>query len=250
MKLLRFRFQDETKFGVIEGNEVVVLEEDFLLSIKKSSSRVSFDEIELLSPVSPSKFICVGLNYIDHANEMKEKLPDEPVLFLKPSTAINHPNYPIYYPPQTKELHYEAELAVVIGKTAKNVMIEDAKNYILGYTCGNDVTARDLQRKDIQWTRSKSFDSFAPIGPWIETEIDPSSLDIKLLLNDEIKQRSNTSNLIFKPDFLVSFISSIMTLLPGDVIMTGTPSGVGPMKVGDSVSVVIENIGTLTNKIE
>jgi 2-keto-4-pentenoate hydratase/2-oxohepta-3-ene-1,7-dioic acid hydratase in catechol pathway len=180
---------------------------------------------------------------------MKEALPTEPVLFIKPSTAVNHPDYPISYPPQTKDLHYEAELVIVIGKTAKNVEIKNAEKYILGYTCGNDVTARDLQRKDIQWTRAKSFDSFAPIGPWIETDIDPVSLEIKLILNGEIKQKSNTSNLIFKPDFLVSFISSVMTLLPGDVIMTGTPSGVGPMKVGDNVSVVIENIGTLSNRI-
>jgi len=249
MKLAKFFHNKEIKFGVVEGNEITLLEENFLNSIKKSSLKLSLSEIELLSPVSPSKFVCVGLNYGDHANEMKETLPTEPVLFLKPSTAVNHPDYPISYPPQTKELHYEAELVVVIGKTAKNVKIEDAKNYILGYTCGNDVTARDLQRKDVQWTRAKSFDSFAPIGPWIETEINPNSLDIKLLLNGEIKQKSNTSNLIFKPDFLVSFISSIMTLLPEDVIMTGTPSGVGPMKVGDDVNVVIENIGTLTNRI-
>ncbi|AEE14656.1 5-carboxymethyl-2-hydroxymuconateDelta-isomerase [Thermodesulfobium narugense DSM 14796] len=249
MKLLRFKHHNETKFGILEGNEVIILEENFLNSIKKGSTKISLNEVELLSPVLPSKFVCVGLNYMDHANEMKESLPSEPVLFLKPSTAVNHPEHPIFYPKQTKELHYEAELVVVIGKLAKDIKIEEAKDYILGYTCGNDVTARDLQRKDVQWTRSKSFDSFAPIGPWIETEIDPNSLNIKLILNDEIKQESNTSNLIFKPDFLVSFISSVMTLLPGDVIMTGTPSGVGAMKVGDKVSVVIENIGTLTNKV-
>ncbi|AWB10184.1 2-keto-4-pentenoate hydratase/2-oxohepta-3-ene-1,7-dioic acid hydratase (catechol pathway) [Thermodesulfobium acidiphilum] len=249
MKLLRFKHNNEIKFGIMERNEIVTLEENFLNSVKKTSIRLSLNEVELLSPVLPSKFVCVGLNYMDHANEMKEPLPSEPVLFLKPSTSVNHPEYPIFYPKQTKELHYEAELVVVIGKPAKDVKIEEANNYILGYTCGNDVTARDLQRKDVQWTRSKSFDSFAPIGPWIETEIDPNSLYIKLILNNEIKQRSNTSNLIFKPNFLVSFISSVMTLLPGDVIMTGTPSGVGPMKAGDEVSVVIENIGTLTNKV-
>ncbi|PMP85486.1 MAG: hypothetical protein C0174_04255 [Thermodesulfobium narugense] len=249
MKLLRFKHNNEIKFGIMERNEIVTLEENFLNSVKKTSIRLSLNEVELLSPVLPSKFVCVGLNYMDHANEMKESLPSEPVLFLKPSTSVNHPEYPIFYPKQTKELHYEAELVVVIGKPAKDVKIEEANNYILGYTCGNDVTARDLQRKDVQWTRSKSFDSFAPIGPWIETEIDPNSLYIKLILNNEIKQRSNTSNLIFKPNFLVSFISSVMTLLPGDVIMTGTPSGVGPMKAGDEVSVVIENIGTLTNKV-
>ena len=191
-----------------------------------------------MMPFSPSKIICVGLNYYDHAKELGMEIPKYPVLFLKPPTAVIGDGDKIIYPAQTSNLHYEAELAIVI--------LEDRS---LGYTCANDVTARDLQKIDGQWTRAKSFNTFCPLGPKIVSGIDSDNLNIKLYLNGEIKQNSNTSQMIFKPLYLVKFISEIMTLLPGDVILTGTPPGVGPMDRGDEVVVEIEGIGRLTNKV-
>lgn len=199
--------------------------------------------------IKPSKIICVGLNYRDHAAELKMALPDHPIIFMKPPTTVIYNNQSIVYPSQTKELHYEAELGVVIKDRIKNIKPEEALSHILGFTCGNDVTARDLQRIDGQWTRAKSFDTFCPLGPEVVKEIDPDNLDIKLYLNGELKQSSNTANMIFKVDYLVSFISQVMTLEPEDVILTGTPPGVGPMQVGDEVVVEIEGIGRLSNKI-
>lgn len=199
---------------------------------------------------NPSKIICVGLNYLDHAKEMKEPLPENPIIFLKPPSAIIQDGDAIIYPNQTFNLHYEAELAIVIKDKIHNIPINEAFEHILGFTCANDVTARDLQKKDGQWTRGKGFDTFCPVGPNIVSGIDPNDLAIKLYLNGELKQNSRTSNLIFKPDYLVSFISQVMTLLPGDIILTGTPSGIGPMKIGDTVVVEIEKIGKLTNIVK
>ncbi len=199
--------------------------------------------------LKPSKIIAVGLNYRDHAAEMKEKLPETPILFLKPPSAVIFNNEAIVYPAQTKELHYEAELAVVIKDRVKSISEAEAPKHILGFTCANDVTARDLQRRDGQWTRSKSFDTFCPLGPEIVSGISPDNLNIHLYLNGQKKQSSNTSNLIFKVNYLVAFISQVMTLLPEDVILTGTPAGIGPMQVGDEVRVEIEGIGSLVNKI-
>jgi len=200
--------------------------------------------------IRPSKIVCVGLNYKDHAKELKMELPAHPIIFLKPPSSLIFHGEPIIYPPQTKELHFEAELAVVIKDRTKNITAEEASRHILGFTCGNDVTARDLQRIDGQWTRSKSFDTFCALGPEIVPGIDPGALDIKLYLNGEVKQSSNTSNMIFDVDHLVSFISQIMTLEPEDVIMTGTPPGVGPMGKGDRVMVEIEKIGKLENTVK
>ncbi|MFH0948289.1 MAG: fumarylacetoacetate hydrolase family protein [Elusimicrobiota bacterium] len=201
----------------------------------------------------PSKIICVGLNYIDHAKELgmnSLRRTDEPIIFLKPPSAIIFNNEKIKYPNSSKQVDYEAELAIVIGKKCKNVSEKDAKKYILGYTCLNDVTARDLQKKDGQWTRAKSFDTFCPLGPHIISGIaNPNNLKIELYLNGELKQSSNTKNLIFKVEKLVSFISKIMTLEKYDVIATGTPVGVGPVQIGDKIEVKIEKIGTLTNWI-
>jgi 2-keto-4-pentenoate hydratase/2-oxohepta-3-ene-1,7-dioic acid hydratase in catechol pathway len=192
----------------------------------------------------------VGLNYRDHAAEVRLPVPEEPILFLKPPSSVIGPGEPILLPPQSDRVDYEAELAVVIGKVARNVPMERAGDYVFGYTCLNDVTARDLQKKDGQWTRSKSFDTFCPIGPWVETEVDPSDLPIELYLNGECRQRSRTSELIFGPLFLVEFVSKVMTLQPGDIIATGTTSGIGPMKVGDKVEVRIDGIGSLINPVQ
>jgi len=202
-----------------------------------------------LVKLKPSKIVAVGLNYRDHAAEMKEALPQTPILFLKPPSAVIYNNEAIVYPAMTKELHYEAELAVVIKDKIRNISAAEAPEHILGYTCANDVTARDLQRRDGQWTRAKSFDTFCPLGPEIVSGISPDNLAIDLYLNGERKQSSNTSNLIFKVDFLVAFISQVMTLMPEDVILTGTPAGIGPMQVGDEVRVEIAGIGSLVNKI-
>jgi len=197
----------------------------------------------------PSKIICVGLNYRDHAKELNMPIPGYPILFMKPPSALAYNNEPIVYPPQTKELHYEAELAIVIKDRIKNVKKEEALKHVKGFACGNDVTARDLQRLDGQWTRAKSFDTFCPVGPKVIKDVDPDKLEIKLLLNGEVKQSANTSNMIFKADHLVSFISQVMTLEADDLILTGTPPGVGPMQVGDVVEVEIEGIGRLSNKV-
>lgn len=205
--------------------------------------------MRILSPVQPSKIILVGLNYRDHARELHLVIPKEPVIFLKPPTAVIANAENIIYPLGVKRLDYEAELALVIKKKARNIPAERVKNYILGYTCLNDVTARDLQKKDGQWTRAKSFDTFCPIGPWIETKLDPSNLRIKCRLNNKLKQDSSTANFIFPVEHLVSYISRIMTLFPGDIISTGTPVGVGPMLPGDRVEVEIEGIGKLFNQV-
>ncbi len=249
MKIVRYVEGDVAKSGVIEGDTIREMDGDPFGHFHLTSRIKKMREVKLLSPCLPSKIVALGLNYRDHAEEAKAKLPDEPLLFLKPATSVIGPGDPIVYPKMSKQVDFEAELGVVIGKTAKAVPEEKAAEYILGYTCVNDVTARDLQSKDKQWTRSKGFDTFAPIGPWIVTDIDPHGLEISSYLNGERRQHSNTKNLIFGPQQLVSFISHIMTLLPGDVIATGTPSGIGPMAIGDRIDVVIEGIGTLSNGV-
>ena len=197
----------------------------------------------------PTKIIAIGLNYLDHAREFNMELPAYPLIFMKPPTAVIGNAETIIYPPQTKELHYEGELAIVIGKKTRNVTVENAEHYIAGYTCANDITARDLQRMDGQWTRSKSFDTFCPLGPKIAKNIDPTNLAIATRVNGITKQKSNTNQMIFNVFQLVSFISGIMTLMPGDIIITGTPSGVGELQAGDTVEVEIEEIGILKNTV-
>jgi 2-keto-4-pentenoate hydratase/2-oxohepta-3-ene-1,7-dioic acid hydratase in catechol pathway len=243
MKLVRFFHNDIIQSGVLDGDQITV-------DMPGSSQEIiSLHEVKLTCPVVPSKIVCVGLNYTDHAIELGMDIPDEPIIFLKPPTCLIGPGEDIVYPSSSQRVDYEAELGIVIGKTAKNVSKNEAGNYILGYTCVNDVTARDLQRKDGQWTRAKSFDTFAPIGPWVETDLDPNDVNIKLYLNDVVKQESRTSGFIFRVSELISFISNIMTLLPGDVITTGTPSGVGAMQRGDMVTVEIEGVGKLQNQV-
>jgi len=236
---------------MIEGEKVRLLDGAFLNpNSKPTSTLFSLDEVTLLAPVEPSKVICVGLNYALHAKELNHTLPEDPVIFMKPQTTVIGPDAEIIYPKISQRVDYEAELAVVIGKTIKDVTEIEAAEAIFGYTCANDVTARDLQKKDGQWTRGKSFDTFCPIGPWVVTDIDPSHIDIQLLLNGEIKQSSNTQYFISPVPKLVSFMSQVMTLYPGDVVLTGTPEGVGPMQPGDEVIVRIQTIGELRNTIK
>jgi 2-keto-4-pentenoate hydratase/2-oxohepta-3-ene-1,7-dioic acid hydratase in catechol pathway len=249
MRIVRFSYKDRIAFGVLEEETISVLRYTPFSKIILSGEKIPFNKVRLLSPSQPSKLILVGLNYRDHARELEMKIPQEPVIFLKPPTTVIGHNNTIIYPQGVTRLDYEAELALVIKKQAKNILPAKASQYILGYTCLNDVTCRDLQKKDGQWTRAKSFDTFCPIGPWVETDCDPGSLLITLRLNKVSKQNSSTRNFIFPVEKLVSFISGIMTLYPGDIISTGTPAGVGPMKPGDKVEVEIEGIGTLANTV-
>ena len=247
MKIVRYRFKEAIGHGLLEGEEIQEIQGDVFGEFRVGARIGGLKEVELLAPCLPGKIVAVGLNYRDHAEELKENIPDEPLLFLKPRTAVIGPGEKIIYPRMSSRVDYEGELGVVIAKISRDVPLESARDHILGYVCFNDVTARDLQRKDSQWTRAKGFDTFAPLGPWIITDLNPHHLKLETFLNGELKQSSNTENLIFTCDRLVSFISQIMTLMPGDLIATGTPSGIGPMKVGDRVDVVIEGIGTLTN---
>lgn len=249
MRIIRFLHNHFPKWGVIEKGRIGVLEISPLKEMTFSKERLLLKEVTLLPPAQPGKIVLAGLNYKDHAEELNMPLPKNPVIFLKPPTSIIGPNQAIIYPQGVERLDYEAELAVVINKKAKDVEEESALDYVLGFTCLNDVTARDIQKKEGQWTRAKSFDTFCPIGPWIETELNPNNTQIKCYLNGELKQHSSTKGFIFSVERLLSFISKNMTLLPGDIISTGTPKGIGPMHPGDTVRVEIEGIGSLENYI-
>jgi 2-keto-4-pentenoate hydratase/2-oxohepta-3-ene-1,7-dioic acid hydratase in catechol pathway len=250
MKYVRFKSQEVISFGVVEDSSVYRIEGDIFGEFKVTKERFELSDIKLLAPCTPSKIVAVGINYSEHATEMKHELPEDPVLFIKPPTAIIGPEDKIIMPGMSKRVDYEAELGLVIGKQAKNIKPDEAFQYVLGATCFNDVTARDLQKKDGQWTRAKSFDTFAPMGPFIVTGVDYNNIDIELVLNGETKQKSNTSYFITRAHEIVSYISQIMTLNPGDVIATGTPSGVGPLSKGDVVEVRLQGVGILKNYVE
>lgn len=249
MRLVRFRFGDRIATGVLEQGVIRVLEGTFFESPVPTGKEVPLDDVRLLAPVLPSKVIGIGLNYASHAAEFGgRELPAEPLMFFKPSTAVSGPGDPIPLHASSQRVDYEGELAVVIGRLARRVADPDqAERAILGYTCANDVTLRDLQKSDDQWTRAKGFDSSAPLGPWIETALAPNDLSIETRVNGEVKQSQRTSDLVFSPVTLISYITQFITLLPGDVIMTGTPAGVGPLTPGDRVEVEIEGIGILEN---
>jgi len=249
MKLIRFKAEDEIKYGILEENKVKEIKGDIFEDYQVVDKSYQLLDLELLAPCEPSKIICVGLNYKDHAEEMGEQLPEEPVIFMKPATAVSNPNQKVKYPKMSKQVDYEAELAIVIKDEIKDLSPAEVEEHILGYTCFNDITARDLQSRDGQWIRAKSFDGFAPLGPVIATELAANNLGIQLIHNGEIKQDSNTNQMIFSLKELVSFISQVMTLKPGDVIATGTPPGVGSVEIGDKLEVKIEGIGSLINEI-
>ncbi|MDP2688958.1 MAG: fumarylacetoacetate hydrolase family protein [Deltaproteobacteria bacterium] len=256
MKICRFTAGNggAVHWGVIEGGFVFEIDKDpfsvpSLNDIKKGE-RWEAGGVRLLAPVVPSKIVAIGLNYRAHAAEFNKNLPEEPMLFMKPSTAVIGPEDRIIYPSHmSRRVDYEGELGVVIGRTAKDVPVDMAASFILGYTCFNDVTARDLQGKDIQYTRAKGFDTFACVGPCVETGLNPLDARIETYLDGEKRQDTSTSDMIFNVFELVSFVSHVMTLLPGDIITTGTPSGVGKMKPGNTVEVRIEGIGTLRNTV-
>jgi 2-keto-4-pentenoate hydratase/2-oxohepta-3-ene-1,7-dioic acid hydratase in catechol pathway len=249
VKLVRFRDDVRIRTGVVEGDIIRVLSGTFFENPVPSGGEVPASEVRLLAPVIPSKVVAVGRNYVAHAQELGNEVPEEPLIFLKPSTSVIGPGDPIPLPPESRRVDHEAELVVVIGRLCRRVTEEDASKYVLGYTCGNDVTARDLQEKDGQWTRAKGFDGFCPLGPWVESELDPSDLQVACRVNGEVRQSGRTSAMAFAPPALVSYISQVMTLLPGDVILTGTPAGIGPLSDGDDVEVEVEGIGVLSNTV-
>ncbi|MEU8274685.1 fumarylacetoacetate hydrolase family protein [Microbispora bryophytorum] len=252
MRIARFSMGDQVAFGMVEeGGQVIArIGGHPFHGVELTGERVPVAEVRLVAPMLPSKIIAIGKNYADHAREMGGEPPAEPVVFLKPSTTVIGPSETIAYPGKLSErVDYEGELAVVIGRLCRDVPAERAGEVVFGYTCANDVTARDLQARDGQWARAKGFDTFCPLGPWIETELDPADLAITTTLNGEVRQSARTSLLLHDVPALIAYVSAVMTLLPGDVILTGTPAGVGPMSVGDEVGVSIEGIGTLTNRV-
>jgi 2-keto-4-pentenoate hydratase/2-oxohepta-3-ene-1,7-dioic acid hydratase in catechol pathway len=247
---VRFQVQGRTASGILHGAEVSELEGDFYGPLKTRSTKYDLASVKLLAPCGPSKIIAVGLNYRDHARELELPVPETPVIFLKPPTSVVGPGDSIRYPGMSSRVDFEAELGIVMKDRVKDIRPDEAHGHILGYTCANDVTARDLQKKDGQWTRAKSFDTFCPVGPWIETELDPDDLLVESWLNGVRRQSSRTSQFIFKAGHLVSFISQVMTLYPGDLVITGTPAGIGPMERGDEIEVRIEGIGSLKNVVK
>jgi 2-keto-4-pentenoate hydratase/2-oxohepta-3-ene-1,7-dioic acid hydratase in catechol pathway len=249
VKLARVRLGDRIATAAIEGDTVRVLGGTYFQDPVPTGETLSLEGVRLLAPTIPSKVVCVGRNYVEHAEELGNVVPEEPLIFLKPSTAVIGPGDPIPLPEVSRRVDHEAELVVVIGRLCRRVTPDEALKYVLGYTCGNDVTARDLQEKDGQWTRAKGFDGFCPLGPWVATDLDPSDLQVECRVNGEVRQSARTSLLTFPPAFIVSYVSQVMTLLPGDVILTGTPSGVGPLVSGDVVEIDVEDVGVLRNPV-
>ncbi|MEU9232636.1 fumarylacetoacetate hydrolase family protein [Streptomyces subrutilus] len=264
MRIARFSIDGNVAFGAVEGDAAPGAEGELVLDIIKgipfadfelSGTKVPLSKVRLLPPVLPNKVVAVGRNYAEHAAELGNAIfddqgrPEAPLTFFKPSTSVVGPGDPITYPSFSQDLHHEAELAVVIGRMCREVPRERVKDVILGYTCANDVTARDVQQREKQWARAKGFDSSCPLGPWIETDLDPADLTIQCTVNGEQRQLGRTSDMVRSIEDLIVHITEAMTLLPGDVILTGTPAGVGPLNVGDEVAVTIEGIGTLTNKV-
>jgi 2-keto-4-pentenoate hydratase/2-oxohepta-3-ene-1,7-dioic acid hydratase in catechol pathway len=262
VRIARFTTGDEPQYAVVSGDvddvgipapdtKLVALAGDPLyVGVSPTDAELALSDVRLLAPVIPrSKVVGIGRNYAAHAAEMGGDVPSEPLMFIKPNTSVAGPADPVFYPRQSSEVHYEGELAVVIGRICRDVPPDRVGEVIYGYTVGNDVTARDLQRGDVQFTRAKGFDSFCPLGPWVETELDTSDLRVTTHLNGDLKQDGSTKDMIFDVPTLIAYVSSVMTLLPGDVILTGTPEGVGPMDVGDEVEVTISGIGSLTNRV-
>jgi 2-keto-4-pentenoate hydratase/2-oxohepta-3-ene-1,7-dioic acid hydratase in catechol pathway len=250
VKIYRFVHAGKSSIGVAEGDRIIRYSGSDAMTLgEPTNESVSLPDAELLAPVTPSKIVAVGRNYAEHAKELGNEAPSEPIIFLKPPSALLNPNGTIIRPPQSQRVDFEGELAIVISKTARNIRRDDWRSVVLGFTCANDVTARDLQKKDIQFTRGKSFDTFCPLGPCIETDLDPAALPLRTRVNGETKQNGNTRDMVFDCGAIIEFITAVMTLNPGDVILTGTPAGVGPLSAGDRVEVEIEGIGVLANRV-
>jgi 2-keto-4-pentenoate hydratase/2-oxohepta-3-ene-1,7-dioic acid hydratase in catechol pathway len=249
VRIARFSLEGNVAFGVLEGDALDVIKGHPFADFERSGQRIPLEKVRLLSPVLPNKVVAIGRNSSEHARELGNTVPETPVVFFKPSTSVVGPGDPVVYPGFSAEVHHEAELAVVIGRMCKEVPRERVDDVILGYTCANDITARDVQRAEEQWARAKGFDTSCPLGPWVVTDLDPSDVAVQCTVNGEQRQLGRTGEMVRSVADLVVHISEAMTLLPGDVILTGTPAGVGPVNVGDEVAVTIEGIGTLTNKV-
>ena len=256
MRIARFTVADQIAFGVVTGDEddpaslrVTAIDSHPFGPFEQTSAVFALEDVRLLPPVLPNKVIGIGKNYAEHAREMGGEAPETPVMFLKPSTTVIGHGEAVILPAQSDQVEFEGEIAVVIGRLARDVPPERAEEVVLGFTCADDVTARDLQRADGQWTRAKGFDGFCPLGPWIETEADPDRLEVSTFVNGELRQSAPASQMVHSIADLVVFVSSVMTLLPGDVIVTGTPAGVGPLAEGDDVEVSVTGVGTLRHRV-
>ncbi len=248
MRVVRLLLGGDCRYGLADETTVTLISDEPFAAWEPEGV-LPLAEAKLLPPVAPTKIVCVGLNYRPHIAEMGHAFPSEPVIFLKPSTAVIGPGQPIPIPEGVGRVDYEAELGVVIGRRTHMATRDEAMANVLGFTCGNDVTARDLQRVDGQWSRAKGFDGFCPLGPWVATDVDPSDLLLECWVNGELHQQARTSEMLFDPYELVSFASKVMTLVPGDIVLTGTPGGIGPLECGDTVEVRIEGVGSLVNPV-
>ena len=250
MRIIRFQQPDSPpQYGWITGEKVGAIEGSIFSAFQREDAKIPLASVRLLPPVTPSKIICVGRNYAAHAKEHGADVPEVPLIFLKPPTSLIAHKEAIMLPPQSKQVEHEAELTIVIGRTGRWITPEEALSHVFGYTIANDVTARDLQRSDGQWTRAKGFDTFCPLGPWIETDFDPADAVVTCHVNGEMRQMASTRDMIFTVKQLIAFVSSVMTLEPGDILLTGTPAGVSPLGPGDTVEVAIEGLGTLSNPV-
>ena len=251
MRFVRFQHNgDAPRYGWLHEDQVGEIQGDLFGSYRRKKTTIPLKDVRLLAPTAPSKIVCVGRNYVDHAKELGNEVPKVPLIFLKTPSSVIADGEAVLLPPQSTQVEHEGELVAVIGKRGRNVTAESAKEYILGYTIGNDVTARDLQKTDGQWTRAKGFDTFCPFGPWIDTDFDPSDALITCRVNGQMRQLSSTRDMIFNIGVLIAYISSVMTLEPGDLIFTGTPAGVGALKPGDVVEVEIDGLGVLKNPVK
>jgi 2-keto-4-pentenoate hydratase/2-oxohepta-3-ene-1,7-dioic acid hydratase in catechol pathway len=251
MRFIRFKSaQEEPQYGWLHENKVGKIEGNLFGEYKRLKADIPLKDVQLLAPSLPGKIVCVGRNYVEHAKELGNEVPKIPLIFLKPPSSVIAPEEAIMLPQQSSQVEHEAELVAVIGKRGRSITAEAAKEYILGYTIGNDVTARDLQKADGQWTRAKGFDSFCPFGPWIDTEFTPMDALITCRVNGQMRQLASTRDMVFSVGVLIAYISSVMTLEPGDLVFTGTPSGVGQLKAGDRVEVEVDGLGLLGNPVQ
>ncbi|HJR82231.1 MAG TPA: fumarylacetoacetate hydrolase family protein [Anaerolineales bacterium] len=251
MRIIRYVVGEgkKPKYGWLLGDKVGEISGNIFGRYRRNEAEIPLADVKLLAPTQPGKIICVGRNYIEHAKELGNEVPEVPLIFLKPPSSIIHPNDTILLPPQSNQVEHEGELVAVIGKRGRHILAGNARKYILGYTIGNDVTARDLQQTDSQWTRAKGFDTFCPFGPWIDTEFDPADSVVTCRVNGQMRQMASTRDMVFNVGTLIAYISSVMTLESGDLIFTGTPAGVGELKNGDEVVVEIEGLGVLKNPV-
>ena len=253
MRIVRYQLKNsraKPKYGWILGDKLGEISGNMFGRYRRKEAETPLSDVNLLAPSEPSKIVCVGRNYVEHARELGNELPQVPLIFMKPPSSIINPGDTIILPPQSSQVEHEGELVVVIGKRGKNITAENAKKHIMGYTVGNDVTARDLQKTDDQWTRAKGFDTFCPFGPWIDTEFDASDAVVTVRVNGQMRQMASTRDMVFNVGVIIAYISSVMTLEPGDLIFTGTPSGVGLLTDGDEVSVEIEGLGEIKNNVK